>query len=79
MIIIKNIILIIRSIYKGETNAYLKLSGILGLEEFSSFHQWVACPETGDIYISFADGNIQAQYGKIHHFNLFELLKAEPP
>jgi len=74
-----NILSITRSIYKGETNLYLKLSEKMGLEEFSSFHQWVACPETGDIFISFADAKNQAQYGFIHHYNLFDLLNSEPP
>ena len=74
-----NILSIARSIYNGETNIYLKLLEILGLEGFSSFHQWVACPETGDILISFADGNNQAQYNIIHQFNLFNLLESEPP
>lgn len=73
-----NILSIARSIYKGETNLYLKLSEIMGFEEFSSFHQWVACPENGDIFISFADGNNQAQYGDIQYFNLFKLLNSKP-
>jgi len=29
-------------------------------EQFPAYHQWVACPETGDIAILFADGNKQA-------------------
>ena len=74
-----NIMSTVRSIYKGETNIYLKLSGFFGLEKFSAFHQWVACPETGDILISFADGDYQAQYNKIHQFNLFNLIESEPP
>ena len=68
-----------RSIYNGETNLYLKISKWFGFETFSSFHQWVACPETGDVLISFADGENQAQYNKIHEFNLYDLLESQPP
>jgi hypothetical protein len=74
-----NILSITRSIYRGETNAYLKLSEMLGFEGFSSCYQWVACPETGDMLISFADRNHQAQYNTIHEFNLFNLLDSQPP
>jgi hypothetical protein len=74
-----NILSITRSIYRGETNAYLKISEMLGFEGFSSWYQWVACPETGDMLISFADSNHQAQYNTIHEFNLFDLLDSQPP
>jgi len=74
-----NILSITRSIYRGETNVYLKISEMLGLEGFSSCYQWVACPETGDMLISFADRNHPAQYNTIHEFNLFNLLDSQPP
>ena len=69
----------VRSIYRGETDIYLRLSHKLGLEKFPAYFQWVACPETGDIAISFAKGENYAQYEDVHHFNLFELLNSEPP
>ena len=74
-----NIMDMVHSIYKGETDLYLRLSWLSGLEQFGSYFQWVACPETGDIVISFAKGENYAQYGDVHHFNLFELLNSEPP
>ena len=76
---LSNILEMARSIYNGETNLYLKISKWFGFETFSSFHQWVACPETGDVLISFADGENQAQYNKIHEFNLYDLLESQPP
>ena len=69
----------LRSIYRGETDIILDLYEKIGLNPFYACRQWVACPETGDIAISFAKGEKYAQYGDIHHFNLFELLESEPP
>jgi hypothetical protein len=74
-----NMIFMARSIYRAETDIILKLYGMLGLDQFPSHHQWVICSETGDIVVSFADGDHQAQYNDLHYFNLYELLKAEPP
>jgi hypothetical protein len=74
-----NILDMAHSIYKGETDLYLRLSWKLGKEKFGSYYQWVACPKTGDIAISFAEGENFAQYGDVHHFNLFDLLNSEPP
>jgi len=68
-----------RSIYLGETDLYLRILNILGIEKFQSNFQWTVCPETGDMAVSFANGNNFAQYGEIHHFNLFDLLNSEPP
>jgi hypothetical protein len=69
----------LRSIYRGETDSILHLYGKLGLEPFYACRQWVACPETGDMLISFADDRYQAQYNSIHRFNLFDLYNSEPP
>lgn len=62
-----------------ETDLYLFLSWKIRWGQFPAYHQWVACPETGDIAILFADGDKQAQYNPVHYFNLFELLVFEPP
>ena len=68
-----------RSIYCGETDLYLFLSWKMGWEPFAAYYQWVFCPETGDMIVSFAHGENFAQYEDVHHFNLFELLNSEPP
>ena len=44
-----------------------------------SVHQWVGCPETGDIAVSFASANKPAFENTVHYFNLFELLESTPP
>ena len=74
-----NIISMTRSIYRAETDIILKLYGLMGLEPFSSFYQWVVCPETGDIAVSYSTGDHQAQYNELHYFNFYELLEAVPP
>ena len=74
-----NIISMARSIYRAETDIILNLYGLMGLEPFSSFHQWVVCPETGDITVSYATGEHQAQYNDLNYFNLYDLIEAEPP
>jgi hypothetical protein len=76
---INNIMNIARSIYRGNTDIYLRLSLFLNGEKIGPYYQWVACPKTGDIAISFAGGENFAQYEDVHHFNLFELLNSEPP
>jgi hypothetical protein len=70
---------IARSIYRGDTDVYLHLSFFLSGDKIGPYYQWVACPKTGDIAISFAEGENFAQYEDIHHFNLFDLLNSEPP
>jgi hypothetical protein len=49
------------------------------LDIFFALHQWVACPETGDLLISFANHDEKACACPVHYFNMFELLEAEPP
>ena len=62
-----------------DPRAILRLYEMAGIEHFPSHHQWVVCPETGDIIVSFADGEQQAQYNNLHYFNVYELIEAEPP
>jgi hypothetical protein len=42
-------------------------------------HQWVACPKTGEIVVSFASAKKNAHQNPVYYFNLFELLNSEPP
>jgi hypothetical protein len=74
-----NIMSMVLSIYRAETDIVLRFYEILGLEQFPSHHQWVICPATGDIVVSFADGELRAQYNDTHYFNFYNLLEAEPP
>ena len=43
-----------------------------------SWNQWTAYPESGDIYVSFANADKYASQNTVHHFNLFELLNYKP-
>jgi hypothetical protein len=44
-----------------------------------SIHQWVACPETGEISVAFATADTFAFENPVHYFNLYELLDSDPP
>ncbi len=61
-----------RELYQGKIDKFFSLLVKLGF--YSTLHQWVACPETGDILISFATANKNAHENPVHHFNLFSLL-----
>lgn len=41
--------------------------------------QWVVCPETGELAVSFSRSATWACYEPVHYFNIFELMEAEPP
>ena len=68
---------LLRDVYLGKTDMVFLLMQLMG--SYRSFHQWVACPETGDILVSFADENRPANRNPVHHFTLQELVDAEPP
>lgn len=68
---------LLRDAYMGKTDMVFLLLQLMGT--YRSFHQWVACPETGDILVSFADKTHPATRNPVHHFNLHELVAAEPP
>jgi len=74
---LNNTMSLIRSVYRGETDLLLRFwkAG----EFVPPYHQWVACPETGDMAICFGTTEKSAQYNPIHYFNLYELLNSEPP
>ena len=74
---LNNTMSMFRDVYKGKTNIVFFL--IQKLEMYTTLHQWVACPETGDFVISFASCDKNAFDNPIHYFNLFELLTSEKP
>jgi hypothetical protein len=49
------------------------------LNFYTSGHQWVACPKTGDILISIGTHENHAYKNPVHRFNLFDLLNSQPP
>jgi hypothetical protein len=68
---------LLRDVYLGKTDVLFLIMQIMG--SYLAFHQWVACPETGDFVISFADDVNAATKNAVHYFNLFDLLEEEPP
>ena len=44
-----------------------------------AWNQWTACPQTGDMLLSFATKDTLAFENPIHSFNLYTLLEEEPP
>jgi len=68
---------LMRHVYKGRTSIIFNFMRKIGV--YQPAHQWVACPERGDMVISFAEGKTLADKTSIHYFNLFELLQSEIP
>ena len=66
-----------RDVYKGKNDLIFFL--MQKMNAYSSMHQWVAYPKTGDMLICFANKDKIASYNPVHEFNLFELLETEPP
>ncbi|HEC81019.1 MAG TPA: hypothetical protein ENI42_01145 [Thermoplasmatales archaeon] len=63
---------IAEALYHGETDFVFSL--MMKMKLYTTLHQWVACPESGDMLISFATADQQAHENKVYSFNLFELL-----
>ncbi|OYT29130.1 hypothetical protein B6U98_03205 [Thermoplasmatales archaeon ex4572_165] len=73
-----NSITLIRSVYHGQYDPLWKL--ILSFrEDWKTWWQWVAEPETGVFSISFADGETSAHWTPILTFDLLESLKRQAP
>lgn len=67
---------LLRKVYLGKTDIRFFLVQRFGT--YVPLHQWVACPETGDILISFSSVDKNAHENLVYYFNLFELLNSEP-
>jgi hypothetical protein len=71
-----------RDVYLGKTSFIFKILMYyvpLFSPCYQPLNQWVACPETGEMVISFASVNKMAHFNPVHYFNFFELLESEPP
>ncbi len=68
---------VLRDVYGGKTD--FRFFILQKLHCYSTPYQWVLCPETGDFLISFASHTVNAFESKVHLFNLFDLLDANPP
>ena len=67
----------LRDVYRGNTDIIFNL--MMKMHFYEPCHQWVGCPETGEMVISFASAEKMAHYEPVHYFNLFELLDSQPP
>jgi len=70
---------LLRDEYVGNTDFFMKMFRAVKLSALECLCQWVCCPETGDIVISFARNNTLACYNQVYYFNMFELINSEPP
>ena len=68
-----NALPMLQRVYRGKTEIRYAIVTNLFNTGLDPWNQWVAIPETGDIYISFAKGEITADITSIHHFNLYDL------
>jgi hypothetical protein len=68
---------LLRDVYTGKTDFVFWF--MQQLMSYTAAHQWVAYPETGEMVISFAEGETLADETDVHYFNLYELIEAEPP
>ena len=80
---LNNTISTLRDIYSGELmDPMIKffVKDIFNHYKETGFHQWVACPETGEMVITFANGEYSAEneQTEIHYFNFYDLLNGEP-
>jgi len=66
-------ITMLRDVYLGKTDFLMFIARIFGFPE--TMHQWAACPETGDIAVSFASVDTNAFENQVYYFNLFELIE----
>jgi len=67
---------ILRSVYNGTADPLFHV--FVALHLYCTIHQWVACPQTGEIIIAFAQGKTNAWSQPIHHYTLQELLEHIP-
>jgi hypothetical protein len=68
---------LIRDVYGGKTNLLFYVLMKIGLVH--PIHQWVGCPKTGDIAVSFSTSDTYAFENPVHYFNLYDLLDSTPP
>ncbi len=70
---------LLRDVYNGKNNLVFKLNNLLwkfSKTGYYASHQWVACPQTGEMLVSFAHSNVRAFERSVHYFNLFDILKS---
>jgi hypothetical protein len=68
---------LLRAVYLGKTDVRFYL--MQKAKAHTTIYQWIACPETGDILVSFATRHQSAFENPVHAFNFFDLENEPPP
>ena len=77
---LNNTMSLLRDVYLGKTDFVFSMLQKSKYSCYKALHQWVACPETGEMVISFSDSDKDTSCeNPVHYFNMFELLEADPP
>ena len=69
---------LLRDEYNGKTNLIFRF-GINNFGLYTCHFQWVVCPETNELLISFATPENKACLNDVHYFNMEDLWSANPP
>ena len=76
---LNNTMSLLRDVYIGKTDFVFSILQRSKSSCYKSLHQWVACPETGEVAISFADYYAKtACENPVYYFKMSDLLNAEP-
>jgi len=72
-----NVMTLLRVVYLGKTDIRFYL--MQKAKAHTTIYQFVSCPETGDILVSFATKHQSAFENPVHAFNFFDLVNESPP
>jgi len=67
-----------RAVYQGKTNLFYHLlqTALASQGYRDTWIQWVICPQTGEVLLSFSHNGTSAYVNPVHHFNIYELMNA---
>jgi hypothetical protein len=75
---LQNSMKLLRKFYNGFTDpAFFFFQNIAPKTYSKNWHQWVICPETGDILVSFSQGQRSAHKCSVHYFNIYDLFNSK--
>jgi len=74
---LNNTINMMRSVYSAKTDPFYRFFKIFSNIYSQTWHQWVVCPETGELVVSFSNQTRTAFIEPLHRFNIYELMNAE--
>jgi hypothetical protein len=74
-----NLMNTMRDVFNGKNSLFFKINKLTKNSygnHIYGYHQWVACPETGDMLICFHKGKSSSYEQPVYFFNLFNLLQS---